>query len=278
MPSTKSWWTGEIDWAAPAGHLLQKFLASLPKDRPFHLTLYRSAPLQLTVDRQLMSGDVDFFSDDDEDLSALVAAAGLDKAHGGFYLEPGFELSFRTSPRWRLRAKSVQRGNVTLTIPHPFDILIGKLDRLDAKDLLLRRWDRRQNLASDFSPMTRRNRGMIPWRSLTKSATTPAAKSTAKNVGYPTARAVNAFERTGQLTGHPTALELQRELQNAVDLFRPAFKEDSPNRYPENTRRLWREIFGADIDIQTEIIEPAMARRKQGYGEPPPDYKRALGQ
>ena len=223
MPSTKNWWTGEIDWNTPAGQLLQTFLASLPVDRPFHLTLYGSAPLQLTVDRQLMSGDVDLFSDDDEDLSALVVAAKLDKTHGGFYLEPGFELSFRTSPRWRQRAATVQRGNVTLTIPHPLDILIGKLHRLDAKDL-------------------------------------------------------KAFERTRQLTGHPTAAELQRELQNAVDLFRPAFDEDSPNRYPENTQRLWREIFGGEIDIRRDIIEPAGARRRRGYGESPPDYKRMLGE
>lgn len=223
MPSIKNWWAGEIDWATPAGQLLRKFLVALPKDRPFHFTLYGSAPLQLTVDRQLMSGDVDLFSDDDEDLAALVAAAKLDKTHGGFYLEPGFELSFRTSPRWRQRAKTVQRDNVTLTIPHPLDILIGKLDRLDAKDL-------------------------------------------------------KAFERTIQLTGHPTADELKRELQNAVDLFRPAFDDDSPNRYPENTRKLWRELFHGEIDVRQEIIEPAIARRKQGYGETPPDYKRTLGQ
>ena len=110
-----------------------------------------------------------------------------------------------------------------LTIPHPLDILIGKLDRLDAKDL-------------------------------------------------------KAFERIRHLTGHPTSGELQHELQNAVDLFRPAFDDDSPNQYPENTRRLWREIFREDIDIQRDIIEPAMARRKQGYGEQPPDYKKSLGQ
>ena len=170
-----------------------------------------------------MSGDVDLFSDDDEDLAALIVAAKLDKTHGGFYLEPGFELSFRTSPRWRQRAKTVQRDNVALTIPHPVDILIGKLDRLDAKDL-------------------------------------------------------KAFERTIQLTGHPTAAELKRELQNAVDLFRPAFDDDSPNRYPENTRKLWRELFHAEINIRQEIIKPAIVRRKQGYGETPPDYKQTLGQ
>ena len=223
MPSIKNWWAGEIDWTTPAGQLLLEFFETLPKDRPFRLTLYGSAPLQLTVDRQLMSGDVDLFSDDDEDLAALVAAAKLGKTHGGFYLEPGFELSFRTSPRWRGRAAKVQRNNVTLTIPHPLDILIGKLNRLEAKDL-------------------------------------------------------KAFERVIQLSGHPTANELRLELQTAVDLYRPAFDEDSPNPYAENTCRLWREIFHAEIDIRTEIIEPAIARRNQGYGEPPPDYKRALGQ
>jgi hypothetical protein len=223
MPSTENWWTGEIDWSAPAGRVLEQFVASLPTDRIFRLTVYGSAPLQLTLDRQLLSGDVDVFSDDDEDLSALVKAAGLDRTQGGVYLEAGFELSFRTSPRWRQRAKTIQRGQVTITFPHPLDILIGKLDRLEAKDL-------------------------------------------------------KAFERVLQLTGHPTAEELKVELQNAVDLFRPAFDEDSPNRYPENTRLLWRQLFHSEIDVRRDIIEPAITRRRQGYGELPPDYKSILGQ
>jgi len=223
MPSTKNWWPGEIDWSAPAGLLLKKFLAALPKDRPFHLTIFGSAPLQLTVDRMLLSGDVDVFSDEDEDLSALIIAAKLDKTRGGFYLEPGFELSFRTSPRWRQRAKIVQCDNVTLTVPHPVDILIGKLSRLDAKDL-------------------------------------------------------KAFERVIQLTGHPTAEELKLELQIAVDLFRPAFDEESPNLLPENARRLWHDVFHVQLDLQRDIIQPAIARRLQGYGEPPPDYKSLLGE
>ncbi len=221
MNSIENWWTGEIDWGTPAGRLLEEFMASLPKDRVFHFTLYGSAPLQLTVDPQLLSGNVDLFSDDDDDLTSLVSAFKPDHKQGGLYLKPGFELSFRTNPRWRQRAKTVARGNVTLTVPHPLDILIGTLGRLEAKDL-------------------------------------------------------RAFERTRQLLGHPTAAELQTELQNAVDLFRPAFDEDSPNRFPENTRRLWREIFGADIDIRRDIIEPAIGRRNQAYGEPPPVYKGSL--
>lgn len=170
-----------------------------------------------------MSADVDLFSDDDDDLELLIRKAQMDKTQGGFYLEPGFELSFRTSPRWRQRAMRVERNNATVTIPHPIDILIGKLDRLDPKDL-------------------------------------------------------KAFERVIHLTGHPTADELKSELQNAVDLFRPAFEEDSPNRFPDNVRKLWREIFRSDIDLRSEIIEPALLRRRIGYGESSgTDYKRSLG-
>ena len=89
----------------------------------------------MTIDRGLLSGDVDLFSDQ-EDIGSLIREHKLDNEHGGpFYLEAGYELSFRTSPRWRARAETLRIGNVTLNIPHPLDILIGKLDRLAPKDL-----------------------------------------------------------------------------------------------------------------------------------------------
>ena len=217
------WWSGEINWETPAGQALRKFFATLPSGRHFRLTLYGSAPLQLTLDPHWLSADVDVFSNDDEDLTEWVARAGLNKEAGDFYLEPGFELSFRTSPRWRDRARVYPLGHVTLTLPHPLDILIGKLDRLDAKDLL-------------------------------------------------------AFHRVIELTGHPTETELCDELQNAVDLFRPSFDAESPNRYPDNTRRLWRELFRKELDLRRDLIEPALARRAVGYGALPPRYKRSLSE
>ena len=223
MNSTENWWSGEINWNTPAGELLKKFLASLPQSRPWQIVLYGSAPLQLTVDSALLSGDVDLFCGDDFDLTPLVRSQGFGKEHGGFYIEPGFELSFRSSPRWRGRAKRMQYSEgITLILPHPLDILIGKLNRLEPKD-------------------------------------------------------ITAFKSVIAATGHPTACEMIRELQNAVDLFRPNFEEESVNLFPINTERLWQEVFNGKIDVRTEIIEPAIARRKQGYGETPPDYKKLLG-
>jgi hypothetical protein len=125
MTSTESWWRAEIDWNTVAG----EFLSLLPSDRHFQITLYDSAPLQLTLDRTLLSGDIDLFSGNEDDLASVIHAHKLGKEDGGaFYLEAGCELSFRTSPKWKSRAKSYELKNVTLTIPHPLDILIGKLD------------------------------------------------------------------------------------------------------------------------------------------------------
>lgn len=39
---------------------------------------------------------------------------------------------------------------------------------------------------------------------------------------------------------------------------------------------LRRELWPADLEVRREIIAPAIARRRVGYGETPPDYKRVL--
>jgi hypothetical protein len=43
-----------------------------------------------------------------------------------------------------------------------------------------------------------------------------------------------------------------------------------------NCRRLWPLIYGREIDPRKEIIAPALAIRKAGYGEPTRDYKQEL--
>lgn len=213
-------WTSVIDLQTPAGQMLHRLADALPQDRQFEITVFGSAPIQITVDPSLFSADVDVFSDF-EQLKDCVAKAGLEKDQVDFYVQVSSELNFRTSPRWKGRTQSTRIGNCTFIFPHPVDILIAKLNRLDDKDL-------------------------------------------------------RAFEVVRAKTGHPTEPELIAELQIAVDLFRPSFDEEQGHDMANNCRRLWPLIYGREIDPRQEIIAPALAKRKEGYGEPTRDYKQEL--
>ena len=172
------------------------------------------------MDSTITSADVDVFSEFEE-LRELVDRAGLGQDQTEFYVQVSSELNFRTSPRWKDRTQSARIGNCTFIFPHPIDILIAKLNRLDEKDL-------------------------------------------------------RAFRIVLSKTGHPTEAELIKELQLAVDLFRPSFDEEQGHDLANNCRRLWPLIFGREIDPRAEIIAPALAIRKAGYGEPTRDYKQEL--
>ena len=60
----------------------------------------------------------------------------MDRDHSDFYIQVCSGLNFRTSPLWGTRTQNVTLGNCTYVLPHPIDILIAKLNRLDEKDLL----------------------------------------------------------------------------------------------------------------------------------------------
>src|SRR5205807_4373843 len=72
---------------------------------------------------------------DFEALREAVEKAGLSQEKTPFYIQVSHELNFRTSPRWKNRTQSARIGNCTFIFPHPIDILIAKLNRLDEKDL-----------------------------------------------------------------------------------------------------------------------------------------------
>ena len=128
-------WAGSINLATRAVELLRKIVGVLPQDRQFAITVFGSAPLQICVDSSLTSADVDVFSDFEE-LRELVDRAGLGQEKTKFYVQVSSELNFRTSPRWKDRTQSAHIGNCTFIFPHPIDILIAKLNRLEEKDLL----------------------------------------------------------------------------------------------------------------------------------------------
>lgn len=213
-------WKPELDWETPAGKALCRLAAAVPRERRVTITVFGSAPLQMALDPALLSGDVDVFSDDD--LERFIEEAGLTRGmRNQLYVQECAELNFKGSPKWRDRAFASEVEGCTVRFPHPIDILIGKLHRLDAKDL-------------------------------------------------------RAFRLVLQTTGHPTPEEMQKELQDAVDLFRPKFDEEATGDIFGNTRILWRELYGRDIDVRSEIIRPALERERKGYGLPTEDYKNRL--
>ncbi len=213
-------WTDTVDWSTPAGRALQSLIAVLPPERRLQITLFGSAPLQMMVEPNLLSADIDLFCDD-EDLMEYVRRADLEQGKSDFYVQVSSGLNFRTTPHWANRAKSVMIGSCTIRFPHPMDILIGKLNRLEEKDL-------------------------------------------------------EAFRVVIRKTGHPTEMELIRELQLAVDLFRPSFDEEQGHDLSNNCQRLWPVLYGREIDPRKEIIAPALQMRREGYGELPRDFKQEL--
>jgi hypothetical protein len=107
--------------------------AALGPAVPVNITLFGSAPLQLTLDEQFLSADVDVFCQ--KDLRPIIEAAGLGPGRRDIYVQQSDEIVFSAGPSWRERAFSITFGSITVVLPHWIDILVSKLPRLEPKDL-----------------------------------------------------------------------------------------------------------------------------------------------
>lgn len=210
MTSFDQPWRPELDWSAPAGKVLGRLVEALPPNRTWEIIVFGSSPLQLGVDSGFLSGDVDVISD--EDIWAHCERAGLLKEQTPLYIEPCASIAFTASPDWFMRAFRCQRQHVNFTFPHPIDILVSKIKRLEEKDL-------------------------------------------------------RAFKLVREKTGHPTEDDLIVALRRVVDIFRPAFDEETAGNPAHNTQILWRELFDKEIDVRACIITPALVERRRNYGE-----------
>lgn len=221
MTSFDQPWRPLLDWSAPAGQVLDRLVAALPADHAWEIIVFGSSPLQLGVDSGFLSGDVDVISN--EDIMAYCGRAGLLKGQAAIYVEPCASIAFTASPDWFVRAFRCRRQHVNFTFPHPIDILVSKIKRLEEKDL-------------------------------------------------------RAFKLVREKTGHPTEADLILALRRVVDIFRPAFDEESAGNPANNTQVLWRELFGREIDVRANIITPALAERRHAYGQEATGLKAALSQ
>jgi len=112
---------------------LRKFIGGLPKDRSLILNVFGSTPLQLRLDPSFLSGDVDIFCA--EDLLPYVDEMKMGKGQSEPYIEVVPERIFISAPTWRDRAAKVVFGNITVYVASSLDVLVGKLKRLEDKDL-----------------------------------------------------------------------------------------------------------------------------------------------
>lgn len=102
-------------------------------NRKWEIIVFGSSPLQLGLDSLFLSGDVDVIPD--EDITEYCERAGLLKGKAAIYVEPCTVAAFTASSDWFVRAFRCERRHVIFTFPHPIDILVSKIKRLEEKDL-----------------------------------------------------------------------------------------------------------------------------------------------
>ena len=133
MPGFDEAWRPDIHWDTPAGKVLDRLVQALPKGRAWKIILFGSSPLQLALDPAFVSADVDVIPSDD--IEEHCRRAGLLKGQSPVYVDPCAPSAFIASSDWIHRAYEVQRQQVTFVLPHPVDILVSKIKRMEEKDL-----------------------------------------------------------------------------------------------------------------------------------------------
>ena len=133
MPSFDQPWQPAINWNTPAGRVVDRLVDALPVGRPWKIIIFGSSPLQLALDPTFLSGDVDIISS--SEVEEFCRSAGLLEGQAPIYIEPCTAAAFTVSADWTMRACEVQRKHVTFVLPHPIDILVSKIKRLEEKDL-----------------------------------------------------------------------------------------------------------------------------------------------
>src|SRR6185369_3555625 len=126
-----------LDWSANAGQQLDALARALPPQPRLDITVFGSAPLQILIERNFLSEDIDVFSPEEhwDYLTKFVEEKGWAKGQTDFYIQVCDPRAFRSTLDWLARAIEVERHGHRLRFVHPWDVLVSKLQRLEEKDL-----------------------------------------------------------------------------------------------------------------------------------------------
>lgn len=133
MPALAEPWRPEINWDTPAGRVLEQLVQALPSTRQWKIIVFGSSPLQLGIDSSFLSADVDLIPP--ADIEEYCRQAKLLKGQADVCVDLCTPAAFIASADWPVRACEVARGHVTFVLPHPIDILVSKIKRLEEKDM-----------------------------------------------------------------------------------------------------------------------------------------------
>jgi hypothetical protein len=124
------------NWDTLAGRVLDTFFAAVHEQLPDYdlpLTLFGSAPIQLCLDEDFTSADVDIMVlEGDATLRQIAHQAGVGRS-GSLRSAYGVQICppqlFKPTPHYLQRAHVEIRHGLTIIVPNLRDILIGKLHR-----------------------------------------------------------------------------------------------------------------------------------------------------
>jgi len=129
-------WEARIDDKTPSGRLLLRLtkLMSLEADlRETGIVVFGSAPLEFCAMLGVRSADIDVTPNQFlEHLRNRVKEWGL--ASGDPYVQVLPPTVFRPGKNYLVRASLIKSNGIDVIIPHPIDIVFGKLHRMDTKD------------------------------------------------------------------------------------------------------------------------------------------------
>jgi hypothetical protein len=141
-----NWMPPPPRWDTLAGKVLDSFFAAVHQAMPDYdqpLTIFGSAPIQLCLDEDFASADVDIMVlEGGEKLRRIAAEAGLGRAgnvRSAFGVQICPPLLFNPTPHYLQRAHTELRHGLTIIVPHLRDILIAKLhrSRVEVQEVLI---------------------------------------------------------------------------------------------------------------------------------------------